>query len=136
MTLDRDLLIKFLGMLGSEHDGEVLAAARKATAALKAANLTWADVILQERPAAGSPQKPSAAADHATGDYYYDMARAAERVRRGWVARDEMMRREVERQQREAQARYNRQQYGGIDALLQEYFARKDADEKARKARK
>ncbi len=42
---DRDRLVKLVGMLGSEHDGEVLAAARKATALLKEAKLTWADVV-------------------------------------------------------------------------------------------
>lgn len=41
-TLDR--FRKILGLLGSDHDGERSAAALKATAMLKAAGVTWADV--------------------------------------------------------------------------------------------
>jgi hypothetical protein len=40
-----DRLRKLCGMLGSEHDGERAAAAAKADALLRAAGLTWADVI-------------------------------------------------------------------------------------------
>lgn len=45
-------LKKLAGMLGSSHDGEVLAAARKATEFLKSRNLTWADVIAADQPKA------------------------------------------------------------------------------------
>jgi hypothetical protein len=38
-------LRKLCGMLGSEHDGERATAAAKADALLRAAGLTWADVI-------------------------------------------------------------------------------------------
>lgn len=53
---DLDRLRKLVGMLGSEHDGEVLAAARKATGLLKSHKLTWADVIGQPRPV--QPSRP------------------------------------------------------------------------------
>ena len=44
-TLDRALLVKLLGMIGSAHDGEALAAARKADAIVKSAGMTWLDVV-------------------------------------------------------------------------------------------
>jgi hypothetical protein len=40
-----DRLRKLCGMLGSQHDGERATAAAKADALLRAAGLTWADVI-------------------------------------------------------------------------------------------
>jgi hypothetical protein len=43
--LSADRLRKLCGMLGSEHDGERATAAAKADALLRAAGLTWADVI-------------------------------------------------------------------------------------------
>ena len=43
--LDRDRFIKFMGMTASNSDGEALAFIRKANAMLKAANMTWSDVI-------------------------------------------------------------------------------------------
>jgi hypothetical protein len=54
------LLIKFLGMLGSDHDGERAAAALKASALVKAAGTTW-DTLLRPKPAqaiATVPQGP------------------------------------------------------------------------------
>jgi hypothetical protein len=48
MPLAPDLaakLAKVLGMLGSDHDGEVAAAGRRANALIKNAGLTWAQVI-------------------------------------------------------------------------------------------
>ena len=45
IDLDRKRLEKLLGMLGSAHDGEALAAARKADALVKEAGLSWADVL-------------------------------------------------------------------------------------------
>jgi hypothetical protein len=41
----REHLCKLLGMLGSDHDGEIAAAGRKAHAHIKKLGLTWADVI-------------------------------------------------------------------------------------------
>lgn len=43
--LDLSRLGKILGMLGSNHDGEKLAALARAEAMLKAAGKTWADVV-------------------------------------------------------------------------------------------
>jgi hypothetical protein len=48
MPLAPDLaakLAKVLGLLGSDHDGEVAAAGRRANALIKSAGLTWAQVI-------------------------------------------------------------------------------------------
>ena len=44
-TAVADRLAKLLGMLGSDHDGEVLNAARMADRVLRETGLTWADVI-------------------------------------------------------------------------------------------
>jgi hypothetical protein len=38
-------LVKVLGMLGSDHDGEVAVAGRQANTMVKRAGLTWGDVI-------------------------------------------------------------------------------------------
>ncbi|HWK45529.1 MAG TPA: hypothetical protein VNT30_12465 [Stellaceae bacterium] len=43
--IDRSRLRKLLGMLGSDHDGEVLSAARRVVALLGAANTTWEAII-------------------------------------------------------------------------------------------
>ncbi|HTY66990.1 MAG TPA: hypothetical protein VMH36_10075 [Alphaproteobacteria bacterium] len=43
--LDRVRLVKVLGMLGSRHDGEVLAAARLAQYMLGQAKMNWADLL-------------------------------------------------------------------------------------------
>lgn len=43
--LDRRRLVKVLGMLGSRHDGEVLAAARLAQYMLGQAKTTWAELL-------------------------------------------------------------------------------------------
>jgi hypothetical protein len=43
--LNRERLAKLLGMLGSEHDGEVVTAARHADALVRRAGLTWPDVV-------------------------------------------------------------------------------------------
>ena len=52
-TLDRDRLAKLLGMMGSAHDGEVVAAARQAERLRADAGLTWHDIVL---PALPSPR--------------------------------------------------------------------------------
>lgn len=43
--LDIKKLSKILGMLGSDHDGEVVAAGRRADAMIKASGLTWHQVF-------------------------------------------------------------------------------------------
>jgi hypothetical protein len=45
-----DRLCKLLGLLSSNHDGEVLAAARKADGFLRTLGLTWRDVIAIRAP--------------------------------------------------------------------------------------
>src|SRR5262245_37251375 len=40
-----DRLIKILGLLGSDHDGEVAAAGRKAHALIRGLGLSWSDII-------------------------------------------------------------------------------------------
>jgi hypothetical protein len=48
---DRSTIAKLLGLIGSNHDAEALAAARKAHALLKARNGTWPEVLgLGEAP--------------------------------------------------------------------------------------
>lgn len=42
---DRSMLAKLLGMTGSAHDGEVIAAARKAHELVKAKGATWPDLL-------------------------------------------------------------------------------------------
>lgn len=44
-ALDRARLAKVLGLLGSAHDGEVLAAAQQAEQMRRAAALTWQEII-------------------------------------------------------------------------------------------
>src|SRR5690349_5101123 len=48
--LDRERLAKLLGLLGSEHDGEVVAAARRADALVRGTGLTWRDVLISALP--------------------------------------------------------------------------------------
>jgi hypothetical protein len=43
--IDRERLIKLLGVLGSDHNGEIASAGRMADALIRDAGVTWADVI-------------------------------------------------------------------------------------------
>jgi hypothetical protein len=58
----RDKLVKLLGMLGSDHDGERAAAARLADQHRRKSGLTWGDLVLplaEDRPRkARKPRKP------------------------------------------------------------------------------
>ena len=49
-------LVKVLGMLGSDYDGEIAAAGRRANQMIKAAGLTWGEVIA---PPALPPPRPA-----------------------------------------------------------------------------
>src|SRR4051812_4497286 len=51
-------LAKILGMLGSDHDGEVAAAGRRANAIIKGAGLTWDQVLAPVNSPPGSPRRP------------------------------------------------------------------------------
>ena len=48
--LDRDRLAKLLGLLGSDHDGEVVAAARQAERLRADAGLTWPEILVPRLP--------------------------------------------------------------------------------------
>jgi hypothetical protein len=54
--IDIGRLAKFCGMLGSAHDGERAAAALKADGMVRAAGLTWLDVLRVEVPGASKSQ--------------------------------------------------------------------------------
>jgi hypothetical protein len=58
-ALDRERLAKLLGMLGSDHDGEVAAAGRAANALVKAAGATWFDAVAPavEAPSSSPPRR-------------------------------------------------------------------------------
>jgi len=43
--IDRERLIKLLGLLGSDHNGEIASAGRMADGLIKDAGVTWAEVI-------------------------------------------------------------------------------------------
>jgi hypothetical protein len=51
-------LAKILGMLGSDHDGEVAAAGRRANAIIKGAGLTWDQVLAPVVSPSESPHRP------------------------------------------------------------------------------
>src|SRR5580765_6869406 len=57
-------------MMSSTHDGEALAALRKANAMLKESKLTWAEALAQTTTAPKS--NGFAAGQHYTGDVFYD----------------------------------------------------------------
>jgi hypothetical protein len=65
VSLDRQVLVRCLGMMGSTHDGEALNAARIADNRLRKAGVTWADVI-NPKPAASSQPSPRPS-PHPTG---------------------------------------------------------------------
>ena len=48
LLIDRERLIKLLGLLGSDHNGEIAAAGRMADALIRDAGVTWADLIAPE----------------------------------------------------------------------------------------
>ena len=57
ISLDRAKLVKTLGMLGSDHDGEVAAAGRAADRLIREAGLRWPDII---PPQLGKPDRREA----------------------------------------------------------------------------
>jgi hypothetical protein len=62
---DRDRLTRLLGMLGSSFDGEVANAGRAADKLVRAAGLTWPDIIAPALP----PPNHNAASDPLRGDW-------------------------------------------------------------------
>ena len=88
-SLDRDRLAKLLGMMGSTHDGEVVAAARQAERLRADAGLTWHEIVLAALPSP-RPQRGGAMTlgqaiqfvlDHedALTDWEQDFARSIQR---------------------------------------------------------
>jgi len=66
MDLDKERLAKLLSMTGSGHDGEVLAAIRKANDLLRSHGKTWIDVLnASTAPATDNPAPES----HATAPH-------------------------------------------------------------------
>ncbi len=61
--LDRERLAKLLGMMGSAHDGEVVAAARQAERLRAEAGLTWVDIVIPRLPALPHRQNVRTVAD-------------------------------------------------------------------------
>jgi hypothetical protein len=53
---ERDKLIRILGMLGSDFDGERASAGLLASRLLKVNNITWADVVCIPQKKAGPPK--------------------------------------------------------------------------------
>jgi len=68
-ALDRDKLAKVLAMLGSRHDGEVVAAGRSAHSLLKDAGVTWTEVLTPPDGAARSVAISSPKRKHKTGTW-------------------------------------------------------------------
>ena len=62
---DRNRLTRFLGMLGSDFDGEVATAGRLADKLVRAAGLTWHDVLSPSLP----PPDRDPGADPPRGDW-------------------------------------------------------------------
>lgn len=55
MALDRKRLIQFMGMTGSDADGEALTAIRMANRLIKEANMSWAELLAAKPPPLGMP---------------------------------------------------------------------------------
>jgi hypothetical protein len=62
-AIDRERLTKLLGMMGSQHDGEALAAARQAERLRAEAGLTWAEIVIPRLPAPPQRQSVGTVAD-------------------------------------------------------------------------
>ena len=61
--LDRERLAKLLGMMGSAHDGEVVAAARQAERLRADAGPTWPEILLPRLPPPPGGQNVRTVAD-------------------------------------------------------------------------
>ncbi len=58
--IDTGKLAKILAMLSSEHDGQVISAARQATRIIREAGKTWADLLPKMPPAPGFVERVTA----------------------------------------------------------------------------
>lgn len=102
---DRARFVKLLGMLGSEHPGEVANAAAMVTKMLKDAGLTWADCILNDpKPApAKGERRPH---EEPRPETYGRPPGSMDDLRRAW---DETFRRTQATTARERAEEYRRQ---------------------------
>jgi hypothetical protein len=64
-ALDLDRLARVLGLLGSSHDGEVLAAARMAERMRREAGATWSQILAPTPAEPGAPPHPASEFDSA-----------------------------------------------------------------------
>jgi len=62
-SLDREKLVRVLGMLGSAHQGEIAAAGRAADKMVREAGLRWPDIIPPALPAPRRASAPHAGRD-------------------------------------------------------------------------
>lgn len=76
--LDRRRLAKLLGMLGSAHDGEVVAAGRQVERLRQAAGFTWGQILSSAPP---SPPSQDPALRRQIGDLLAENDRLHDRVR-------------------------------------------------------
>jgi len=85
---NRERLVKFCGMLGSDHDGERANAARMADKLVRDAGLTWQHVIGAALPAAPQPQPRAQQQPPPRPAYqssHIEMARQILMHRRNWL---------------------------------------------------
>jgi hypothetical protein len=75
-------LVKLLGYLGSDHDGEIAAAGRKANAFVRQLGLTWADVIFCPPESWWTMADDCAKHAHRLNDRERDFIRNVARLRR------------------------------------------------------
>lgn len=66
---DRDRLVKILGMTGSSHDGEALAALRKAQSIMERAHIGWKD-LLAGQAAGQAHRRPQPERSSPTDDFW------------------------------------------------------------------
>lgn len=99
MKLDANRMVKFCGMLGSEHEGERANAAKMATSLLRGAGLTWEQYLVKiHQPAPDSRRLVEAERLVA----FYRSALATEQARTSRLSQDLE---QAKKQPREAQAR-------------------------------
>jgi hypothetical protein len=70
-TINRERLARILGMMGSDHDGEALAAARLAERLRREADATWSEIIVPTLPPPDDPAPAFRTPDDAI-DYLRD----------------------------------------------------------------
>ena len=115
--LDIERLIKVLGMTGSVHDGEALAALRTAIKMMAAAKVSWADLL---KPAIKVEPKMN----HRSDAYAYANSYSHQRTPEEAAMQQEMLRRYAEdMQRRQNQHRPYEPSYS--DDLYEAIFGRK-----------